>query len=71
MTTLFRSQSAKLIIPRHEGQEVKREFSHMRRIIKADADKYARVPNVCIDILKPRQCARGPCYLTKRVVIKA
>jgi hypothetical protein len=66
MTTLFRSQSAKLRIPHHEGQEVKIEFAHMRRVVKADADKYARVMSVCIiDILKLRQCARGPYYLTK------
>jgi hypothetical protein len=36
MTTPFRSQSAKLRILRYGGQEVKIEFAHMRRIVKAD-----------------------------------
>jgi hypothetical protein len=71
MTTLFRSQSAKLRIPRHEGKDVKIEFAHMRKIVRADSDKYARAWSVCIDILKLRRCARGPYYLTKWAVIKA
>jgi hypothetical protein len=54
-----------------KGRNVKIEFAHMRRIVKADADRYARVLSICIDILELRQRARGPHHLTKRVVIKA
>jgi hypothetical protein len=35
-----------------KGRNVKIEFAHMRRIVKADVDKYARVENVCIDIFE-------------------